>query len=123
MPQDEAGGGGSFSVRYTFNRAGAADDEPTVVRQRGWVPGGQGARWAVAPLLGGFCPPVRLPFIILDVEPSSHMVCTGGAGSWMYLMSRERLPDPGLVQTLLARLEADGVNVAKLMPVEHTATS
>ena len=118
----EAGGG--FSVTYTFNRAGAAEDDLTTVRQRGWVSGGeQGAGWKVAPLLGGFCPPVRLPFIILDVEPSAHLVCTGGAGSWMYVMTRERRPAPGVVEALLAKLEATGVDVAKLMPMEHTGTS
>ena len=115
----EAGGG--FSVRYSFNRAGAAEDELTTVRQRGWVAGGQGTGWEVAPLLGGFCPPIRLPFIILDVEPSAHLVCTGGAGSWVYVMTRERRPGPGVVEALLAKLEATGVDVAKLVPMEHTS--
>ena len=118
----EAGGG--FSVTYTFNRAGAAEDDLTTVRQRGWVAGGeQGAGWKVAPLLGGFCPPVRLPFIILDLDVGAHLVCTGGAGSWMYVMTRERRPGPGVVEALLAKLEATGVDVAKLMPMEHTGTS
>ena len=85
--------------------------------------GEQGAGWRVAPLLGGFCPPVRLPFIILDVEPSAHLVCTGGADSWMYVMTRERRPDPGVVEALLAKLAASGVDVSKLMPMEHTGTS
>ena len=94
------------------------------MRQRGWVAGGeQGAGWRVAPLLGGFCPPVRLPFLILDVEPSAHLVCTGGAGSWMYVMTRERRPAPGVVEALLAKLAASGVDVSKLMPMEHTGTS
>ena len=111
-------------MRYSFNRAGAADDEVTSVRQRGWVAGGeQGAGWRVAPLLGGFCPPVRLPFIILDVEPSAHLVCTGGAGSWMYVMTRERRPAAGVVEALLAKLAASGVDVSKLVPKEHTGTS
>ena len=70
-----------------------------------------------------FCPPIRLPFIILDVEPRSHLVCTGGAGSWMYVMTRERRPAPGMVEALLAKLAATGVDVAKLMPMEHTGTS
>ena len=41
----------------------------------------------------------------------------------MYVMTRERQPDPGVVEALLAKLAASGVDVSKLMPMEHTGTS
>ena len=103
-----------FSVEYTFNRKGASDDKYTTVRQRGWVKEEGGAEWEVAPRVGGFCPPVRLPFVILDLDPESHMICTGGLESWMYLMTRERQPSTALLDSLLAKVEANGFDMAKV---------
>ena len=110
----------SFSVCYTFNRRGKADEDVTTVRQRGWVASEQGTQWQVAPLLGGFCPPVRLPFVILDVDPAAGMVCSGGLDSWMYVLTREKRPDGALVDALLATAAAAGIDMAKVSTVEHT---
>lgn len=108
-----------FSVEYSFNRKGSPADAITTVRQRGWVANDEGTQWRVAPMIGGFVPPVRLPFIMIDVEPASHMLCTGGLGSWLYVMTRERKPDRALLQELLRRVESVGFDMAKVLPVEH----
>ena len=105
-----------FSVEYTLNRKDAPDDKITTVRQRGWVK--SNAEWQVAPVIGGFRPPlVRLPFIILDCEPDSHMVCSGGLESWMYLMTREQQPDAALVDSLLSKVRAAGFDMAAVEPM------
>ena len=106
-----------FSVKYTFNRKGASGDKLTTVRQRGWAKAG--TEWEVAPMVGGFCPPVRLPFVILDVDVESHMVCTGGLNSWMYVMTRERLPSAALLDSLLATVEANGFDMGLVEPMVH----
>lgn len=111
---------GSFSVCYTFNRRGKPDDDVTTVRQRGWVASEQGTLWQVAPVLGGFCPPVRLPFVIIDVDPAAGMVCAGGLDSWMYVLTREKRPDGALIDPLLATAAAAGLDMAKVSTVQHT---
>ena len=108
-----------FSVSYAFNRRGK--EGTTTVRQRGWVASESGTTWQVAPLLGGFCPPVRLPFVLLDVKPASHMVCSGGLESWLYVMTRERQPDEALLDRLLGSVEQAGFDMSKVEPVEHDA--
>ena len=114
--------GGDFSVRYTFNRKDAAPDAITTVRQRGWVASDKGTSWKVAPWLGKFYAPVRLPFIMLDVDPAKYMVCTGGLKSWMYLMTRERQPDAAVLDACLATVEAAGFDMSKVMRMEQDAT-
>ena len=114
--------GADFSVRYTFNRKGAEPDAITTVRQRGWVASEEGTRWAVAPWLGKFYAPVRLPFIMLDVDPAAYMVCTGGLKSWMYVMTRERQPDAAVLDACLATVEAAGFDMSKVMRMEQDAT-
>lgn len=111
---------GRFDVCYTFNRRGAADEDVTTVRQRGWVASEQGTQWVVAPVLGGFCPPVRLPFTILDVDPNVGMVCAGGLDSWMYVLTREKRPAGALVEALLATAVAAGFDMVKVSTVEHS---
>ena len=107
-----------FSVTYSFNRKGAADDQLTTVNQRGWVEAD--TEWRVAPLIGGRTPPfVRLPFIIIDCDPETHMVCSGGLSSWMYLMTRERQPDAALVDSLLTKVQAAGFDMSKVEPMVH----
>ena len=119
--RDDADGLGGFSVTYTLNRRGAPDDKVTTVRQRGWVASAAGTEWEVAPLLpGGICPPVRLPFVILALEPESHMVCSGGLDSWMYVMTRERQPDGALLESLMATVREAGFDMEKVLPMEHT---
>ena len=109
-----------FSVAYSFNRKDAADDQLTTVRQRGWVKSETGTEWRVAPLIAGKCPPlVRLPFVIIDCDPESHMVCSGGLKSWMYLMTRDRKPDGALVDALLSKVEAAGFDMSAVELMVH----
>ena len=97
-----------FSVSYTLTRKSGKE---LTIRQRGWVDTPEGTSWKVAPMLGPIVPPVRLPFIIMDVAPESHMLCTGGLSSWMYLMTREKSPDPALVDELMAKVQAAGFDM------------
>jgi lipocalin len=116
-------GGDGFSVTYSFNREGAADDEVTTVRQRGWFKSETGTEWQVAPVVGGVCPPfVRLPFIIIDCDPDSHMVCSGGLTSWLYCMSRARKPDKRLAEMLLSKVEEAGFDMSAVEPMIHDQT-
>ena len=117
---DEANGG-RFSVEYSFNRKGAGRDKITTVRQRGWPKEG-GAEWEVAPVVGGFCAPVRLPFVILDVDAASHMICTGGLDAWMYVMTRERQPSEALLDSLRAKVEANGFDMGLVEVMEQDAS-
>ena len=111
-----------FSVLYTFNRRDALDDQLTTVRQRGWVASELGTRWEVAPLVAGLCPPLRLPFVIIDVEPASYMVCTGGLKSWMYVLTRERKPQSALMEQCLGTVKMAGFDMTKVESVEHTGS-
>lgn len=111
-------GADHFSVRYTFNRKGDADDELTTIRQRGWL-SDKWDQWEVAPWLGKFFLPFRLPFIIIDADPSSHMICTGGLKSWMYVMTRDRQPSSALIDSCMAKVEAAGFDMSKVLVVDH----
>ena len=115
---DYDGEGDGFSVQYTLNRKGAGD-AVTTVRQRGRFASEKGTRWEVAPLIGRWKPPLRLPFVILDVDPDRYMVCTGGLKSWMYVMTRERQPDPSLIKACMATVEAAGFDMSKVQVMEH----
>lgn len=110
---------GSFAVEYTLNRKNADKDAVTTVRQRGWFASERGTQWEVAPVIGSFRPPVRLPFIILDADPKTFMVCTGGLKSWMYVMTRERKPDAALVDACLATVAAAGFDMSRVQIMEH----
>ena len=100
-----------FAVSYTFT---GKNGKESTIRQRGWVNSPEGTSWVVAPMIGSIVPPVRLPFIIMDVAPSSHMLCTGGLSSWMYLLTREKTPDPVLVDELMVKVEAAGFDMDKV---------
>lgn len=107
-----------FSVEYTFNRRGA-EDKTTTVRQVGRFVSELGTEWAVAPKIGPFALPVNLPFVIVDVDPSSHMLCSGGLDSWMYLMTRQRQPSDMLIEKCLAKAAANGFDMGKVLVVQH----
>ena len=108
-----------FSVEYTFNRRGA-EDKTTTIRQVGRFVSELGTQWAVAPKIGKVALPVNLPFVIVDVDPSSHMLCSGGLDSWMYLMTRQTQPSDMLIQTCLAKAAAAGFNMGKVLVVQQT---
>ena len=112
---------GRLDVQYTLNRKGKPDDDVTTVRQRGWVGEGEGGstRWQVSPKLGMFYLPFRLPFIIIDVVPDSYMVCSGGINSWMYVMTRERHPGDEVIEACLAKVQAAGFDMNKVLVMEH----
>jgi len=108
-----------FSVKYEFNRQGASDEQITTIRQLGW-PTSENGRWAVSPLLlKNLGLPVRLPFIILDADPATHLVCTGGRRSWMYILTRERQPNPALLTRCLEQVEAAGFDMSKVLTMEQ----
>ena len=79
-----------------------------------------GTQWAVAPKIGKVALPVNLPFVIVDVDPSSHMLCSGGLDSWMYLMTRQTQPSDMLIQTCLAKAAAAGFDMGKVLVVQQT---
>jgi lipocalin len=106
-----------FDVRYTFRRKDAADDQITTVRQTGWVE--EGTRWKVAPKVGPLGLPVRLPFLILDVDPEQYMVCSGGLSSWMYVMTREKQPPGELLDACLATVAKAGFDMDTVLRMEH----
>ena len=114
---------GHFSVRYTFSRSGG--DAKMTVSQRGWIASENplGTRWEVAPVLPIFgrsvCLPVRLPFIVIDVDPDAYLICSGGLTSWLYILTRERQPAGSLTSACLATVEAAGFDMQRLQAVEH----
>lgn len=117
--EDYSWDGEKIDVTYTFN-AGAFDGKMRTVRQRGSVANEQGTQWTVSPVVGGFAP-LKLPFLIIDIdaEDYSYLTCSGGPGSWMYILTREQKADPALMERLLARVEECGFDMSKVLVMPH----
>ena len=108
-------------VTYTFN-AGSFEGPQRTVKQRGWVQDDpSGTRWAVAPRIAGFGLPVKLPFIIIDIDDTdySFMTCTGGLNSWLYIMTRDMQPEPTTMQKLEDTVENLGFDMSKVISMPH----
>ena len=109
-----------IDVTYTFN-AGSSEGPERRVKQRGWVQTTAGTRWAVAPRIAGFGIPVKLPFIIIDIDDKdySYMTCTGGLNSWLYIMTRDMQPEPTIMQKLEETVENLGFDMSKVISMPH----
>jgi lipocalin len=112
-------GDGKFSISYTFNKGGF-DGALTTVNQKGSVASEEGTTWKVSPQLGPFLVPFKLPFLLIDFDPSfSYMTCTGGLDSWMYILTRQKNPSAGMLQKLEKKVEEYGFDMNKVLPVPH----
>ena len=111
-----------IDVTYTFN-AGGFDGALRTVTQYGWIAedNALGTSWKVRPKVGPVAIPVKLPFTIIDVDASdySYLSCSGGLNSWMYIMTRERQPDPALIARLERSVAGLGFDMSKVLAIPH----
>ena len=109
-----------IDVTYKFN-AGSFDGPMRQVKQRCWVQTDQGTTWAVSPQIGGFGLPIKLPFLITDIDDVdySYLVCSGGAGSWMYVLTRDKQPDDALMSRLEKTVQAAGFDMSAVLTMPH----
>ena len=107
-----------IDVTYTFN-AGSLEGPTRTVRQRGWMQDDLGTTWKISPLIGGIRLPVKLPFIIIDIDDKdySYLTCSGGLDSWLYIMTREPKPTDETLAALEKAVEAIGFDASKLLPM------
>ena len=85
------------NVKFTFE-AGKSS-KPSVVYQIGGVDSSNpnNTMWWVRPWLGLFYLPMKLPYIVLDIDAENYTYLTAsspsttGMGSWLYIMTRQKV--------------------------------
>ena len=105
-------------VEYTFNK-GAFDGKSKTLYQRCWFNSKTGTTWAVSPYLGFFYLPVKVPYLIADLDEGytrmlASSPATTGMGAWCYFMTREAVADEATLEWGRAAAAAAGWDASQL---------
>ena len=102
-----------------FSRAPGPAGPRSTMYQRGWVHNWDTqAEWRVAPKLGWFHLPIKLPYIIVDcADDYSHMTVGYPNRSYLWVMARVPHPPEEAVAGMLNAVESMGYDMSLVMKV------
>ena len=111
-------GKGGMKVKYTFNSK-SFDGPQSTVYQKGGFKNKEGTLWGVRPKIGPFYLPFSLGYVVLDMaDDYSWMIAsspsTTGFGSWLYIMTRQRVVDEAYLKPLLDKAGEAGWDLSKV---------
>ena len=110
-----------IGVTYSFLK-GSFEGKESKIYQRGWVKSDAGTTWHVSPYLGFFYLPVKLPYLIVDVDAEytkfvASSPATTGKLAWLYFMTRDAVADEATLEWGRSAAAAAGWDGSRLVRV------